>query len=106
MPFAAKSTACAKNGNVKKGFKMITDKNGRERYMTDGPSKVLKKEVIKKDVKQVGKKVKPGEVVKKDSKNKGVAKEIKKVVKGKPKKKKEDVKEDDAPEEKLKVEFD
>lgn len=52
MPFAAKSIACAKNGNIKKGFRVITDKNGKERYMTD-----IKTEPKKKVIKQMAKPV-------------------------------------------------
>lgn len=104
MPFAAKSAACAKNGNVKKGFKMITDKNGKERYMTDGPSKVVKSDVKKKDVKPVLKKVKKEIVEKKEVKTKGSTPEPKKVIKKVVKKKKEDVKAEDD-EEKLKLDF-
>ena len=95
MPFAAKSVATQKNGTVKKGFRLITDKNGRERYMTD--------DTKKKDVKPVVKKVKKEVAETKEVKNKGVAQQNKKVVEGKPKKKKQDVVKD---EEKLKVDFD
>jgi len=50
MPFASKTNACAKNGNIKKGFREVTDKNGKIRYMTDN-----KKKDVKKDVKEVKK---------------------------------------------------
>lgn len=103
MPFAAKSDATQKNGKVKKGYRVITDKNGRDRYMTDNASKVVKSEPKKKDVKPVVKKVKKEKVETEKVKTKGVALEKKNVVKGKQQKKKEDEKED---EEKLKVDFD
>ena len=102
MPFAAKSVATQKNGTVKKGFRVITDKNGRERYMTDNASKVVKSDPKKKDVKPLLKKTNVKKVEKKEPKNKESTPESKKVIKKVVKKvvKKED---DDEP---LKVDFD
>jgi len=73
MPFAAKSIATQKNGKIKKGFKMITDRNGRERYMTD-----VKAAPKKKEIKQMGKTVEKNIVTKGDVKP--VVKKVKKEV--------------------------
>ena len=66
MGFISKADACQKNGKVKKGFKVITDKNGRERYMTD-----TKPKDDKKGVKKVRKKNTETE----EDKSKGVSNE-------------------------------
>lgn len=38
MPFASKATATNSNGTLKKGFKEITDKNGKTRYLSATPA--------------------------------------------------------------------
>lgn len=38
MPFASKATATNSNGTLKKGFKEITDKNGKTRYLSTTPA--------------------------------------------------------------------
>ena len=49
MVISNKANATDKNGNVKKGFKMITTSTGRIMYLTDGPKKEkVKKEKVKK----------------------------------------------------------
>lgn len=39
MPFASKDTATDSKGKIKKGYKEVTDKNGKVRYMTETPPK-------------------------------------------------------------------
>ena len=38
MVFASKAIATNSNGTLKKGFKEITDKNGKTRYLSDTPA--------------------------------------------------------------------
>lgn len=77
MPFASKAAAVNKQGNIRKGFREITDKNGKTRYLTE--NKPVKKE-IKKDVKKDVKEVKPKKDKTEKAKTKGVVKKMKDVV--------------------------
>lgn len=74
MPFASKANAVNKQGNIRKGFKEITDKNGKTRYLTENNPV---KKTINKDVKKDVKKEKIVKEKTEKAKTKGVAKEKK-----------------------------
>lgn len=48
MAFVKKETATDENGKIKKGFKMITKKNGKEVYMRVNEKEIKQKTIYKK----------------------------------------------------------
>jgi hypothetical protein len=58
MVFCKKDDALNKKGELKKGYRMVTDKNGKDRYLTTkeaATNKESKKKVVEKVVKKVKK---------------------------------------------------
>jgi len=67
MPFASKAQATDENGNIKKGFKEIIDKNGKTKYLSE--NRPSSKVTVAKKVKEVKiKETEPIEVPKKEKK--------------------------------------
>lgn len=55
MPFCKQTDATDSKGKIKNGFKEITDKNGKKRYMSETPAPKLKVTKDKKGVIKVSK---------------------------------------------------
>jgi hypothetical protein len=70
MPFASKSQAVDSNGNIKKGYREITDKNGKTKYLSENKPKAIPKS-DKKEPKKESKVKKESKAKKEPKKKKG-----------------------------------